>query len=199
MSKISKIALIFIAAYAVSTSASAHMGTEMHSHGSFMAGLLHPFTGLDHLLAMLAVGTWSALAARQRDASLLRGPLAFANMLLLGALLGLRGWQSLALEPMVAASVLVLGLLVVARLRLNGMASMALAGGFALFHGLAHGAELAAVNDPVLAMAGMYISTLVLHLSGLALGWSLRTSPWASRATGAAVAATGVAMLLQIA
>lgn len=199
MSKISKIALIFIAAYAVSTSASAHMGTEMHSHGSFMAGLLHPFTGLDHLLAMLAVGTWSALAARQRDASLLRGPLAFANMLLLGALLGLCGWQSLALEPMVAASVLVLGLLVVVRLRLGGMASMALAGGFALFHGLAHGAELATVNDPVLAMAGMYASTLVLHLTGLALGWSLRTSPWASRATGAAVAATGVAMLLQIA
>lgn len=200
MRKLLNNALFFIAATTMSTGASAHIGTESHLHSSFMAGLQHPLAGLDHLLAMLAVGIWSALIARRADVTVLRGPLAFANMLVLGALLGLRGWESLSVEPLVAASVLVLGLVVLTRLQLESFAAMALAGGFALFHGLAHGAELASAADPVMAMAGMYVSTLVLHIAGLVAGWALRASPlWATRATGAAVAASGVALLLQLA
>jgi len=196
----SKSALLFIAAGAISTGASAHMGTDLHSHGSFMTGLLHPLGGMDHLLAMLAVGVWSAVSARRAGPALLWGPLAFANMLVLGALLGLQGMCGAVVEPMVAASVLALGLLVLTRQGMNAAASMVLVGGFAVFHGLAHGAELAATGDAVAAVAGMFVTTIALHLSGVALGWSLRAANvWATRATGAAVAASGMALLMQLA
>ncbi len=200
MTKILKSALLFIAAGAISTGASAHIGTDLHSHGSFMTGLLHPLGGMDHLLAMLAVGVWSAVSARRAGPALLWGPLAFANMLVLGALLGLQGMGGAVVEPMVAASVLALGLLVLTRQGMNAAASMVLVGGFAVFHGLAHGAELAATGDAVAAVAGMFVATIALHLSGVALGWSLRAANvWATRATGAAVAASGLALLMQLA
>ena len=200
MSKPLKSALLFIAAGALTTGASAHIGTDLHSHGSFMTGLLHPLGGMDHLLAMLSVGVWSAVSARRAGPALLWGPLAFANMLVLGALLGLQGLGGAVVEPMVAASVLALGLLVLTRQGMNAAASMVLVGGFAVFHGLAHGAELAATGDAVAAVAGMFVTTIALHLSGVALGWSLRVANvWATRATGAAVAASGVALLMQLA
>ncbi len=200
MSKHLKSALLFITAGALSTAASAHTGADLHSHGSLMTGLLHPLGGMDHLLAMLAVGIWSAVTARRAGPAVLWGPLAFANMLVLGALLGLQGLGSAVVEPMVAASVLALGLLVLTRQGMNTAASMVLVGGFAVFHGLAHGAELAATGDAVAAIAGMFMTTLALHLAGVGLGWTLRASPvWATRATGAAVAASGVALLLQLA
>ena len=103
-------ALFLIAACAMATSASAHIGTDFGAHAEIglLDGLLHPFTGLDHLAAMLAVGFWSALSARR----LWTAPLAFAAMLLAGALLGLAGIELPAVEPMIAASLLVLGLLV---------------------------------------------------------------------------------------
>jgi urease accessory protein len=203
MRTLNKSALIFIASYALSTGASAHIGNELHSHSSFMTGLLHPLGGVDHLLAMLAVGIWSAVSARRAGPALLWGPLAFANMLVLGALLGLQGVGSGVVEPIVAASVLALGLLVLTRRGMGVAASMALVGGFAMFHGLAHGAELAAINgvggDAVAAIAGMFTTTIALHLTGVALGWTLRATPvWATRATGAAVASSGVALLLQL-
>ncbi|NBX21657.1 MAG: urease accessory protein UreJ [Betaproteobacteria bacterium] len=200
MSKILKSALLLIASGAVSTGANAHIGTELHNHSSFMTGLLHPLGGMDHLLAMLAVGVWSAVSARRAGPALLWGPLAFANMLVLGALLGLQGMGGAVVEPMVAASVLALGLLVLTRQGMNAAASMVLVGGFAVFHGLAHGAELAATGDAVAAVAGMFVATIALHLSGVALGWSLRAANlWATRATGAAVAASGLALLMQLA
>ena len=106
-------ALFLIAACAIATSASAHIGTDFSAHAEigFIDGLLHPLTGLDHLAAMLAVGFWSALSARR----LWTAPLAFAAMLLAGALLGLAGMALPAVEPMIAASLLVLGLLVALR------------------------------------------------------------------------------------
>ncbi len=200
MSKTLKSAIFFIATLALSTWANAHNGTNMHSHGSFMTGLLHPLSGLDHLLAMLSVGVRSAVSARRAGPALLWGPLAFANMLVFGALLGLQGMGGALVEPMVAASVMALGLLVLVRSGMNTAASMLLVGGFAVFHGLAHGSELAASGDAVAAVAGMFATTIALHLAGVAIGWRLRTSPaWATRATGAAVAASGVALLLQLA
>ncbi|QDL53283.1 HupE/UreJ family protein [Rhodoferax aquaticus] len=195
-----KSALLFVATSALSTGASAHIGTDLHSHGSFMTGLLHPLGGMDHLLAMLAVGVWSAVSARRAGPALLWGPLAFANMLVLGALLGLQGLGGAVVEPMVAASVLALGLLVLTRQGMNAAASMVLVGGFAVFHGLAHGVELAATGNALAAVAGMFATTIALHLTGVALGWTLRAANvWATRATGAAVAASGVALLMQLA
>lgn len=200
MSKTLKSALLLIAVGAISTSASAHIGTELHNHSSFMTGLLHPLGGLDHLLAMLAVGIWSAVSARRAGPALLWGPLAFANMLVLGALLGLQGMGGAVVEPLVAASVLALGLLVLTRQGMSAVASMALVGGFAVFHGLAHGNELAATGNAWAAVAGMFATTIALHLTGVALGWTLRAAPaWTTRATGAAVAVSGMALLLKLA
>ena len=165
-----------------------------------MTGLLHPLGGLDHLLAMLSVGIWSAVSARRAGPALLWGPLAFANMLVLGALLGLQGMGGAVVEPLVAASVLALGLLVLTRQGMSAVASMALVGGFAVFHGLAHGTELAATGNAWAAVAGMFATTIALHLTGVALGWTLRAAPaWTTRATGAAVAVSGMALLLKLA
>lgn len=165
-----------------------------------MTGLLHPLGGMDHLLAMLAVGVWSAVSARRAGPALLWGPLAFANMLVLGALLGLQGLGGPVVEPMVAASVLALGLLVLTRQGMHAAASMLLVGGFAVFHGLAHGAELAASGNAFAAVAGMFSATMALHMAGVAMGWALRaTNVWATRATGAAVAVSGMALLLKLA
>jgi urease accessory protein len=97
--------------------ASAHTGADGGMHHGFVTGFMHPLTGADHLAAMVAVGLWSALAAR-RGLDLLWAPLAFAGMLLVGASMGLAGVQLPAVEPMIAASLLVLGLLVATRIHL---------------------------------------------------------------------------------
>ena len=112
--------LILIAATALSTSASAHLGTDSGTHHTLVDGLLHPLTGLDHLAAMLAVGLWSALVARRAWPDLLWAPVGFAAMLLVGALAGLQGLEVPGVEPMIAASLLVMGLLVATRLRVPG-------------------------------------------------------------------------------
>jgi len=178
--------------------AAAHTGADGGGHHGFLAGLLHPLTGTDHLAAMLAVGVWSALAARTtRD--LLWAPLAFAAMLLAGALAGLAGVQLPAVEPMIAASLLVIGLLVAARLRLPGPVAAALVGAFAVFHGIAHGVELAGEHGAAAAMAGMVLATALLHGAGLSLGWLLRERALLPRLAGGAVALFGATLLLRLA
>lgn len=192
-------AIFFIAAAAVSTWATAHTGIENHVHGGFITGFVHPFAGLDHLAAMLAVGLWSALAARRAGPELLWGPVGFASMLLVGALIGLQGLAIPAVEPMIAASLLATGLLVVTRLRVPGIAAALLVGVFAIFHGLAHGYELADAPNAASTLAGMLTATALLHSAGLGVGWLLRsTSVWVPRVAGAAVALFGSVLLLQL-
>nr|WP_315592131.1 HupE/UreJ family protein [uncultured Cupriavidus sp.] len=191
-------------------SAFAHPGHDGATVGaSLLAGLAHPFTGADHLLAMAAVGVWSALATSPRDAfeagpsklDLLRLPLAFVAMMLVGAALGLAGVTLPAVEPMIAVSLLVIGLLVAARARLSTLAGMAIVGGFALFHGYAHGAELpatAAALPAVLAYVGGFaVSTMTLHVMGIGAGAFLRRhAAWMARVAGAGVALYGVGLLV---
>jgi urease accessory protein len=188
-------ALIITAA--ASSSAMAHTGVDVHLHMGFMSGFLHPFTGLDHMAVMLAIGLWSALIAQKFGREMLWGPLAFANMLLVGAALGLEGVNVPAVEPMIAASLVAAGLLVLTKLPLRGVGAAMLAGGFALFHGLAHGYELADNANAFQTLAGMVSATLLLHTLGLALGWSLRGAHvWVPRLIGGAIAALGSALLL---
>jgi urease accessory protein len=188
-------ALIITAA--ASGSALAHTGVDAHQHMGFMSGFLHPFTGLDHMAVMLAIGLWSALIAQKLGREMLWGPLGFANMLLAGAALGLQGVQFPAIEPMIAASLVAAGLLVLTKLPLRGVGAALLAATFALFHGLAHGFELANNANAFQALAGMVTATLLLHSMGLALGWSLRgANVWVPRLIGGAVAALGSALLL---
>ena len=194
-----KFAIFFIAISIVSTGSTAHNGIEVHAHSGFLTGFLHPLSGLDHLAAMLAVGVWSALTARRAGAELLWGPLGFANMLLTGAMLGLLGVELPVAEPMIAASLLVLGLLVVSRLRLPGVGAALLIGVFAIFHGLAHGTELADSSSAFQTLAGMLVATVLLHMTGLAIGWTLRNANvWLAHALGAAIAVLGGVLLLQL-
>lgn len=144
---------------------------------------------------MLAVGFWSALSARR----LWTAPLAFAAMLLAGALLGLAGMELPAVEPMIAASVLVLGLLVALRTRLPAALAAALVGLFAIFHGAAHGSELAGAASIWAPLAGMLVTTLALHATGLGLGRALCHSAWVTRTAGAGVAVLGLTLLTQLA
>ncbi|MDI1236944.1 MAG: HupE/UreJ family protein [Polaromonas sp.] len=201
----SKNALFFIAACALSMGASAHIGHEAtegaHSHASaFLGGFLHPLTGLDHLSAMVAVGLWSALAARRAWPNLLWAPLGFAAMLLVGAALGLQGVALPAVEPMIAASLLVLGLLVLTRWRVPGIGAAALVGVFAVFHGVAHGYELAGDATALPVVAGMLSATLLIHAAGVAVGWGLRhANVWVPRLAGAGVAVFGLALLGRLA
>lgn len=186
--------LIATLAASATTWASAHTGAEAGAHHpmTFLDGFLHPLTGPDHLAAMLAVGCWSALATRR----LWQAPLAFAGMLLAGAVAGMSGWTVPAVEPAIAASLLVLGLLLASRVQLPVAAAMPLVGSFAVFHGVAHGAELGADGPAWLPLAGMLAATVLLHLAGVGAGLALRSrSAWWPRATGGGVAMMGLALL----
>ncbi|WPB56356.1 HupE/UreJ family protein [Xylophilus sp. GOD-11R] len=185
-----------LVAGATPLSALAHPGTDQGGHHAFLSGMLHPMVGADHLAAMVAVGLWSALAARRAWPDLLVAPFAFAAMLLCGALAGLAGFGIAGVEPMIAASVLVMGLLVMTRLHLNASVGAVLVGAFAVFHGLAHGHELAGQSHAAATLAGMLVATVALHAAGIACGWALRhRSRWLPRVAGAAVALFGVALL----
>lgn len=174
----------------------AHPGAGTpHGHDAFLTGLLHPLSGADHLAAMLALGIWSALAVRPAWLA----PAAFVLMLAAGALAGLAGLVVPAVEPMIAASLLVIGLLVARRQPLPLVLAATLAGGFAVFHGVAHGTELTA-SHPLPALSGMLLSTVLLHLLGMALGrYLLRRQRVLSTAAGGAVALLGSALLLGLA
>ncbi|HZT54658.1 MAG TPA: HupE/UreJ family protein, partial [Burkholderiaceae bacterium] len=173
----------------------AHVGNDSGGHhGAAVAGFMHPFTGLDHLAAMLALGVWSALTARR----VWLAPLVFAATLAVGALIGLGGstgfWLP-SVEPMIAASLLVLGLLLATGAKLPALGGAAIAAVFALFHGAAHGQELAG-HGALAAVAGMVVATALLHSAGIGLGLALKQrSVWLPRAAGAAVALFGVTLL----
>jgi urease accessory protein len=174
----------------------AHTGADgaAHQHDvidALAAGFAHPFTGLDHLAAMGVLGLWSGLTARRAWLA----PLAFVSALLLGATLGLGGVALPMVEPMIAASLLVLGLLLAASASLPVMAGVALAAVFAVFHGVAHGQELGGANGSW-ALAGMVGATALLHAAGIGLGLAMKHSQrWLPRIAGGAVALFGLSLL----
>lgn len=179
----------------LASAAQAHTGTDAHAHAGFVAGLLHPLAGADHLAAMLAVGMWSALALRRAWLA----PAAFVALLLAGALAGFAGLQVPAVEPMIAASLLALGLLVATRRSLPLAAAALLAGGFAFFHGAAHGFELAGDGGSA-TLAGMVFATAGLHAIGIALGrLVLARHRWLPLASGMGVALLGALLLVRLA
>jgi urease accessory protein len=169
----------------------AHAGLTDAPSG-FAAGFLHPFTGVDHLAAMLAVGIWSAMTTRRFWVA----PVSFASLLFVGALLGISGVAFPAVEPMIAVSLLVIGLLLAAQAKLPLAAGAGLVGVFAVFHGAAHGAELGASASVGAALAGMVLGTALIHVAGLALGRCLlrRHVLWA-RAAGGLISIIGIGLL----
>ena len=184
--------IVLITSAAVSTGASAHLGTDSGVHHSFLDGLMHPLTGMDHMAAMLAVGLWSAMTATSARQVWL-APISFAGMLMVGAVLGLGGLQQSGVEPMIAASLLVLGLLVATKAQLPGVLAAGVVGVFAVFHGIAHGTELAGGSNGWTPLVGMLVATLGLHLAGVGIGLALRSHPaWLRRVAGGLVAVVAV-------
>lgn len=182
--------LFAIALFLSPALAFAHAG---HEHAGVLAGLIHPLLGLDHLLAMLALGLW---AAQQAGALRWALPLTFVGSMLVGGLLGFNGLQIPLMETGIAASVLAFGLLVTVAIRLPMLVSITLTALFALSHGVAHGLELPALANPYGYAAGFLLATAALHASGYAL---VRLLPQATaslvRLAGAASALSGAWLL----
>ena len=167
----------------------AHTG---HGDQTFIDGFTHPFLGLDHLLAMLMVGIWSVLHARSNQVWL--APATFVGLLAVGAFLGQHGIVVPQLEPLVAASVLVLGVMLTLPFRLGLPAALAVIGGFALFHGMAHGGEL---EQGSAIMGGIVLGSAVLHACGMAFAHRvLRSRPRLALRIGQLVAAVGGGLVL---
>jgi len=172
--------------------AQAHPG---HDHSSVAGGLLHPVLGMDHLLAMVAVGLWAAqLGGRARWIV----PSTFVSVMALGGALGANGVAPPFVEQGILASVFILGLLIVMAARLPLAGSAAIVGAFALFHGAAHGAEMPATASGIGYGIGFMAATAALHLCGVLGGELLRTAAQKSwvRATGVAVITGGLVLAL---
>jgi urease accessory protein len=178
----------------------AHVGTDagMHHVSAFMAGLIHPFTGFDHLAAMLTVGIWSALVFQASPRRMWAVPIAFATLLMIGGLIGFARGDAPIVEPMIAASLLMLGILVATQFRLSVVPGALLVGAFAIFHGIAHGSELSAAAA-VATLSGMVLGTMILHICGMLLGhFLLSRNVWLPRFVGGTVTLLGLGLLLGV-
>jgi urease accessory protein len=177
---------------ALSSGAFAHVGFHP---GGFTAGVAHPFSGLDHVLAMVAVGLWASQLGRTARWLL---PAAFPAVMAVGAVLGANGVPLPWVELGIAASVIVLGAAIAFRVKPSLLASTAVIAAFALLHGHAHGTELPHSAAMVTYGVGFIAATLMLQGIGLALGtWASRSSSLAvTRTAGAAIAAVGFLLLV---
>lgn len=156
------------------------------------AGFAHPLLGFDHLLAMVAVGLW---ASQLGGRALWLVPASFVSVMAAGAGLGMVTTLP-AVELGIVGSLIVLGALVAFAARLPVAVGAAIVGGFALFHGHAHGAEMPEAASALYAV-GFIAATGLLHGIGVAAGlYSRGTAAWLVRAGGAAVAATGLVLLI---
>ena len=179
---------------AAAAPAHAHVGAGLTS--SFSAGFGHPLVGLDHIAVMVAVGLW---AAQKGGRAIWAWPLAFVGVMLVGSLLGMAHVPLPFVEPAILASVVALGLLVALAVELPVGAGAAIVGVFALFHGHAHGTEVAAGASGIDYMAGFALATALLHALGIAVGIGLGTRfSGLVRAAGAACAALGAALALGV-
>lgn len=161
--------------------------------GGWASGVLHPFLGADHVLAMLAVGLW---AAQLGGRALWAVPLAFISVLGLGAAAGAAGMPLASVELGIAASVLVLGLLVAFAVRLPLAIGMTLAGAFAFLHGHAHGTEWPALASAWGYAAGFLLATALLHATGIMAGRTLDAKRL--QFVGACLAMAGLTLIARI-
>lgn len=179
--------------------AHAHTGVGPHVHGlasgGFGAGFLHPLSGLDHILAMIAVGLWAAQTGGRTKWAV---QATFVGVMLLGGALGMTGVAVPWVEQGILLSVLILGVLITAAVRLPMAVSMGIVGLFALCHGHAHGAEMPGGADGALYGAGFVLATAILHATGICAGVATQRfarAEWV-RVGGAAVCLGGAALWL---
>jgi urease accessory protein len=189
------LSLAAVATAGFSTAALAHVGD--HSHMSFIEGMLHPFSGVDHVLAMVAVGLW---ASQLGGRALWLLPLTFPAVMAVGAALGMSSVVLPWVEIGIAGSVMVLGAVVALALRPSLAISIPLIGAFALLHGYSHGIELPAGASALIYGAGFVAATLILHAVGIGTGLIAGRLPvrFAARAAGGAIAVLGVVLLVTL-
>jgi urease accessory protein len=175
--------------------ASAHVGAG--SAGGLAAGFFHPLTGPDHIVAMVAVGLWGAFLGAPAIWAL---PILFPMVMAFGGAWGMLGLPLPFVETGVAASGLVLGLMVLLGVEAPLWIAALLVGAFAIFHGYAHGVELPEAAEPLAYSLGFVVATGLLHLCGIGFG-SLTKWPIgrvAVRTGGGLIAITGLAYLIGV-
>jgi urease accessory protein len=167
---------------------------ESGQAGGIVSGLLHPVSGLDHVLAMVAVGLWGAQLGAPAIWLL---PVAFPMMMAFGGMLGLMGVPVPGIEVGIAVSAVVLGALIVGETRMPIFGALLVVAFFALFHGHAHGTELAPGQNAMLYSLGFVIATGSLHAVGIAIGLVHRwkAGRLALRGAGSLVMAGGLFFL----
>jgi urease accessory protein len=187
--------LFVFALYLVLTpSAQAHV--EQGQAVGFITGLEHPWSGLDHVLAMIAVGIWGAQLGNPAIWVL---PITFPMVMSFGAMMGLLGIPLPGIEVGIAVSAILLGAMVLGEVRPKLVVAAILVGIFAIFHGHAHGTELPAGQSGLLYSMGFVIATGVLHGIGISIGLIHRwpAGKLALRGAGAFIAAMGFFFLWQ--
>jgi urease accessory protein len=188
------LATIAVPTVAVPTMAWAHPG---HEGAGFVHGLLHPLGGIDHILAMVAVGLF---AARLGGRALWLVPASFVTAMALAGAAGMTGLNLPHVEAGIALSILVLGAAIAFETTMPVAAAMALVAFFAVFHGYAHGAEMPETMSGLAYGGGFLAATAALHVAGIGLGLLIgRGSELVSRRVlqigGGAAALTGAALL----
>ena len=180
------------------TSALAHPG-HLPADG-FLHGAEHPLTGLDHILAMFAVGLWATQLANLHSSkkALWMVPAAFVSMMAISGAVGMSHLVQLPLvEVGIGASVLILGILIAAAVELPLPISAAIVGCFAIFHGFAHGAEMPETVSGLSYGMGFVAATIALHAAGIGAGLLSQRglSPKLVRFGGVAIALAGIVLL----
>lgn len=184
------IARLLAAAVVATVSAPALAHVEAGQATGLLSGFLHPISGLDHVLAMVAVGLWGAILGAPAVWVL---PIAFPLVMAMGALLGFLGVPLPGVEYGIAASAILLGAAVAFEVRPPVAFAALLVGVFAIFHGYAHGSELPPGQSALLFSMGFVIATGALHAVGIGIG-ALEGRVWGGavlRAAGSMVAAGG--------
>lgn len=156
--------------------------------GSFMHGLAHPVSGLDHVCAMLAVGLW---AAQRGGRFVWAVPLTFVGVMALGGILPMLGVSLPFVEHGIVLSVLLPGVLIAASVHLPLTLAGSMVGLFALWHGHAHGAEMPALSSGITYVLGFVLSTSLLHVAGIAFGLGMQ---WLARERAVRIAGAGIVL-----
>jgi urease accessory protein len=192
-------ALLATAFLLVPSLAFAHPGPPGHTHG-LIDGVLHPLTGLDHILAMVAVGLF---AAQLGGRALWAVPASFITVMAAAGFAGMNGIALPLTETGIALSVIALGGIVALRVSMPLAAAMAVVGFFAIFHGYAHGVETPDNASGFLYGVGFVTATALLHAAGIGIGLALGRIQGAygrnlMRVAGSVAAVIGVAMLTNL-
>ncbi len=161
----SRIIYLLAAFVATATPALAHQNTGLGV--GFVSGFTHPLTGIDHILAMVAVGIWGTQLGKPAVWLL---PVTFPLVMSIGGVLGVRGVPIQGVEIGVAASAVVLGVMILLATRPPLWVAAVIVGVFAIFHGHAHGTELPTAAYPLAYGAGFVLSTGLLHVTGIVIG-----------------------------